>query len=208
MNRKKGIPILVIIVLLVSLAGIIFLFYNLIFCSTCFPSNNQTEMQTTQVPTGGGLVPVSKPDQSPVYRSFEEAVSNLDELPGLERDHESHFQIYFIQGQDLDENGWAAKWLFEAKSTGGTELGVFDRHGWTSIPWNVTHSVESIKTETIVSPSVLFNQSRSLILRNSSASSAPVREIELQGNVYTLTITSANASEVMKFDATTGALIA
>jgi hypothetical protein len=207
MNKKKSTPILVIIVLLVSLVGIIFLFYNLIFCSTCFPSSNQTEMQTTQVPIGMGLVPVSKPDQSPAYRSFEEGISKLDEIPGLERDHDNHFQIYFIQGQDLDENGWAGKWLFEVKSTGGTELRILDRHGWTSIPWNVTHSVESIKTDTIVSPSVLFNQSRSLILQNSPASSAPVREIELQGNVYTLTITSANASKIMKFDATTGALI-
>ena len=206
MNKNKRTPVLLIIILLISLVAVIILFATLIFCTTCFASAPPGEQPASPGSTGADLGPVILTDESPVYTSFEKAASGLGDIPGLSRDHESRLQISYIKGENVDENGWAARWLFEARSDSGSELRVFDRRGWTVIPWNVTHVTESISLDGIVSPTVLFNQSRSLIAENNPSPSG--REIELQGNVYTLTINSVNASRVMRFDATTGALIA
>ena len=207
MNEKKGISVLVIILLLAGLIVISALFVNLILCSTCFPFGGPAQPQTAGVPAGSqGLAPGNMTDETPVY-SFEEAFLGLQH--SLDRAGENNsVQISYIQGQNVDEKGRASRWLFETKSIGGTTLRVFDRHGPTVIPWNVTDATEDINIDAIISPSVLFNQSRSIILRNGSFSSAQARDIELTGAVYTLTITSAATQTVMRFNATTGALIA
>jgi hypothetical protein len=207
MNEKKGISVLVIILLLAGLIAISALFVNLILCSNCFPFGELQQPQTARVPAGGlGLTPGNMTYETPGY-SFEEAFLGLRGSPDLAGDHNSSFQISYIQGQNVDEMGRAARWLFETKSVGGTDLRVFDRHGSSVIPWNVTDATEDINTDAIISPSVLFSQSRSIILRNGSFSSAQARDIELTGTVYTLTITSATTQTVMRFNATTGALI-
>jgi hypothetical protein len=197
----------VIILLIVGLIVISALFVNLILCSDCFPFGEQAQLQTTGVPAGSlGLTPGNTTDQVPVYYSFEEAFLGLVKSPDLAGDNSS-FQISYIQGQNVDEKGHAARWLFETKSTGGTYMRVFDRNGPTVIPWNVADATENINTDAIISPSVLFNQSRSMILQNGSFSSAQERDIELTGTVYTLTITSGATPTIMRFNATTGALI-
>ncbi|MFA5268440.1 MAG: hypothetical protein WC379_10760 [Methanoregula sp.] len=202
---QKAIAVLVLIAIVVGVVAIIALVVNTFICNNCLLGGGG---QVQPIPVkGSGLISLDSPDETPVYSSFEEMKSQFGEMPGLARDNSSHSHVYFMQGQNLDENGWAEKWLFEVKTTDGTGLGVYDRHGWTIMPWNVPHTMEDINIDTVISPSALFRQSSTLILQNSSVSSAPSREIELRGNVYTLTITSEKASAVMKFDATTGALI-
>ena len=203
----KAIAVLVLIAIVVGAVAIIALVVNTFICNNCLLGGGQAQSQTTRVPvTGSGNTPMNIPEERPVYSSFDEARSTIGELPGLASDSNGHFQVYFIQGQNLDENGQAERWLFEVKTGSGKELRVFDRNGWTVIPWNVDNAMENISIDEIKSPSELFDQSKSLILQNGSVSSA-VREIELRGNVYTLTIKSPDTSAVMIFDATTGALI-
>jgi len=208
MSKKKGIPVLLIIVLLVSLIAVIFLFVNLIFCSTCFPTDNQEKLPAAvQVPNGRGIVPESRPDYRPVYSDLEEAEAGFSEIPGLFKDDTGHYHIYYIQGQNLDDTGKAAKWVFEMQSIAGTEMRVYDRNGWAVIPWNVTHDSGDINIDTIISPSALFNQSRPLLLERGLLSSSQTRDIELRDSEYTLTVSSANNSTIMRFNAVTGALI-
>jgi hypothetical protein len=207
MNEKKGISALMIILLVAGLIAISALFVNLILCSDCLPFGGQAQQQTTGLPAGSPGVPGNLTDETPGYYSFEDAFLGLEKSPDLAGDHNSSFQISYIQGQNVNEKGRAARWLFETKSTGGTDMRVFDSNGAAVIPWNVTDATENINTDAIISPSVLFNQSRSAILQNGSFSSAQARDIELTGNVYTLTITSATRQTVLRFNATTGALI-
>jgi hypothetical protein len=207
MNEKKGISVLVIILLLAGLIAISALFVNLILCSTCFPFGGQGQPQTAAVPAGSqGPAPGNITDETPVY-SFEEALLGLRQSPDLAGGSNSSYQVSYIQGQNVDEMGRAARWVFETKSIGRTDLRVFDRHGSSVIPWNVTDATEDINIDAIISPSVLFNQNRSAILRNGSFASAQKRDIELTGAVYTLTITSGTTQTVMRFNAATGALI-
>lgn len=202
---QKAIAVLVLIAIVVGVVAIIALVVNTFICNNCLLGGGG---QAQPIPVkDSGLVSLEIPDETPVYSSFENVRSLFGEMPGLARDNNNHSRVYFMQGHNLDENGWAESWMFEVKTTGGTGLGVYDRHGWTTMPWNVPHTMEEINIDTVISPSALFRQSSTLILRNGSVSSAPSREIELRGNVYTLTITSGTTSEVMKFDATTGALI-
>jgi hypothetical protein len=156
MNEKKGIPVLVIILLIVGLIVISALFVNLILCSDCFPLGEQTQPQTTGVPAGSlGLISGNTTDQMPVYYSFEEAFLGLEKSPDLAGNSNSSFQISYIQGQNVDEKGRAARWMFETKSTGGTSMRVFDRNGPSVIPWDVPGATENINID-----AVLFCQHR------------------------------------------------
>ena len=204
---QKAIAVLVLIAIVVGAVAIIALIVNTFVCNNCLLGGGQAQLQTTRVPAANsGIAPMKKIDERPVSSSFDEAKSTIGEIPGLAIDSKGHYQVSYVQGQNLDENGQAERWLFEVKTNQGKELRVFDRNGWTVIPWAVDNSMEEIKIDEIKSPSLLFSENRQLILQNGSASSA-VREIELRGNVYTLTIKSPDAAAVMVFDATTGALI-
>jgi hypothetical protein len=205
MNYQKAIAVLILIAIVVCGVAIIALVVNTFICNNCLLGGGG-QAQPGPV-KGSGLSQLESPDETSVYSSFEEVRSKFGEMPGVARENNSHFQVYFIQGQNLDENGWSEKWLFEIKTPEGAVLEIYDRHGWTMIPWNVPHSMEEINIDTVISPSDLFKQSSTLMHQNGSVSPASLREIELRGNVYTLTITSGKTSGVMKFDATTGALI-
>jgi hypothetical protein len=76
------------------------------------------------------------------------------------------------------------------------------------IPWNATPNSEPIDMDIIVSPDRLFNENKAVISENSSLITSERMDLELQRGVYTLTITSRDLSRSLKFNATTGVLIA
>jgi hypothetical protein len=110
--------------------------------------------------------------------------------------------------RDIDGSGNASVWIFGVSRRNGAEFLVYEKTGWTKIPWNTTLPSEAIILDTIVSPGSLFSQNKAMIPSNPSLAIPERWDLELQKGVYTLTITSGSSSRSLSFNATTGALIA
>jgi hypothetical protein len=208
MNYQKAIAVVILIAIVVCVVAIIALVVNTFICNNCLlGGGGQAQPQTVLPPNGLGVVPADIKDNRPRYNSLENATALFNEIPGLFKDDTGYYHIYSIRGENVDDTGKAAKWIFEMKTVAGSEIRVFERDTWTVIPWNLTKTKEIVTMDTIVSPSDLFNKSGPQILEMGRLSSAQTRSLELRGNVYTLTFKSASASTIMTFDAATGALI-
>jgi hypothetical protein len=110
--------------------------------------------------------------------------------------------------RDIDGSGNASVWIFGVSHQSGAEFLIYEKSGWTSVPWNTTLLSEAINLDTIVSPGSLLSQNKAVISGNPSLVIPERWDLELQRGVYTLTITSGNSSRSLTFNATTGALIA
>jgi hypothetical protein len=171
-----------------------------ILCSACV---SQSPNPVTTSNTGFTQV-TDALDSSRI--SFTETRQNFREFGNSLLGSGNATTVHYILARDVDETGNATSWIFGAKQ--GTEAGllVFDRSGWTLIPWNETRSLEVVDLDHI-SPDTLFYQNKALILGNTSPSVSERRDLELKNGIYTVTIVSGSPSRSITFNATTGALI-
>jgi hypothetical protein len=174
----------------------------LILCSAC-----------TFLPTGetqeGGLVQVTVPSES-TRISFDTAYQKLREYRTVTYNQSSitSEKIYYIIAKETDDQGKAASWGFGMNDDAGSRLLIFDSNGWTDIPLsNLSLPSEEIIVDHIVPPGNIFSENRAVIVGISPPSTAELRELELKESIYTLTISSDGNVRVIKFNATTGALI-
>lgn len=172
-----------------------------ILCSACVsqsPSNPVTQSNTGFTQVTDAL------DSSRI--SFTEARQNFREFGYSLLGSGNATTVYYILSRNVDETGNATSWIFGAKQGTGAGLLVFDRSGWTIIPWNETRPLEVVDLDHI-SPDALFYQNKALILGSASPSGTERRDLELKNGIYTLTIVSGTSSRSITFNATTGALI-
>jgi len=170
--------------------------------------------QTPQIPQPNvspkidvGVIPIEM-TPSAKFISFDEAKGNLKDSESLSLNtFQKQTRVLFIQGGNLDESGNAERWVFGVNKGDINELRVYDRSGWTIIPWNNAISAEEINLDRVVSPTTIFNQNKKQILERSPPTIPAQWDIELENGTYTLTITSGSTSEILMFNATTGAAI-
>ena len=167
----------------------------LVLCSACVLPGNEKPVVNV------GLSQVTTPEISP-YISFEEAKQKFEDYNGAEK-----LPVYYIFSRDVDGSGNAESWLFGVRQSTGTELLMYDRTGWKTIPWNASLPSEEIMLNQVVSPGTLFSQNKQVILSSSLQSIPDRRDLVLKQGIYTLTINSGSASRTLMFNATTGVLI-
>jgi hypothetical protein len=188
----KNIPTILVISLLIPL----------IICCACVSksSTDQTPQQN------GGLKQIFGPEESPNI-NFNMALQDLRGYqPDSTNDSNSIQTIYLIHGTNVDRWGNATSWIFGVRHSAGTEMLAYDRSGWIKIPWNAPQLSEEIDVDRIVSPSRLFNQNDALIQSNPTQTISERRDLDLQGGIYTITITSGSTVRILRFNATTGVL--
>ena len=175
----------------------------LILCCAC--ASQSPPNQTSQNDMGFTRITQSA-DSSRI--SFDEARQKLREYgSGILNEPGNLTAVYYILARDVDASGDATSWIFGVKLGTGSELVVFDRSGWTTIPWNTRLPSEFIDIDYIASPDMVFRQNNAVIMGKTPPSVSERRDLELQRGVYTLTITSDGAGRILTFNATTGVLI-
>ncbi|PKL57780.1 MAG: hypothetical protein CVV34_05730, partial [Methanomicrobiales archaeon HGW-Methanomicrobiales-5] len=154
-----------------------------------------------------GIIPIEMtPSQELI--DFNEAAGNLKDSESLSLNtFQIKPRILFIQGRNLDESGKADQWIFGINKGDINELRIYDSSGWTIIAWNNTISADEIDLDHIITPDNLFDQNTVKILKNSPSAIPAQRDIELKNGTYTVTMTSGSASEILRFNAITGAAI-
>jgi len=192
-NMQKSIPMVLAFTLLLAL----------ILCCAC--ASQSSPNQTLQKNSGFTQITQSA-DASRI--SFDEARQKLREYGSdLLNEPGNPTVVYYILARDVDGSGNAMSWIFGVKQGTRSGLMVFDRSGWTTIPWYATLPSEVIDIDSIASPDMVFRQNNAVIIGNSPPSVSERRDLELQRGVYTLTITSDGAGRILTFNAKTGVLI-
>lgn len=180
---------------------------SLCLCSACItqaPANPAIPQNVSPV-IDVGLVPIT-PSSEPQFISFNEARSNLGEREIQVPDSDDNKnRIVFIRGMDLDESGNARQWFFGIRGDSINEIRVYDRSGWTIIPWNSTTASEEIDLDTVISPDRLFETNTGEILGMTPRTMPVRRDLELINGTYKLTINSDSTTRILTFNATTGA---
>jgi hypothetical protein len=117
-------------------------------------------------------------------------------------------QIKQVRGGNLDENGDAASWTLIVESGGKVSIVSFSHQGTTYTGSPGTINLPEINPDQIISPKKLFEKNRDLIFSPGKTGTSLTRDISLVANNYTVTIADKRGpSEILTFDATTGALI-
>jgi hypothetical protein len=186
---RKIIPIIFVISALVAL----------VLCSACVLP------QGGNPPVNKGFSQVTTQEISN-YISFEEAKQKFEDQISTNSSNDK-ISVYYIFSRDLDKSGNALTWLFGVRQNFRTELLMYDRTGWKTIPWNATIPSDEILMNQVISPDSLFIQNEKLIFSTSSPSKPERRDLVLKQGIYTLTINSGSTSRILTFNATTGALI-
>jgi hypothetical protein len=89
-----------------------------------------------------------------------------------------------------------------------TSLVTYDRQGMNRVNWSAGFSGKEIHIDQIISPGKIFDQNREAISGMSQANGTISRQLVLEGDNYTLTLSGQGAApQVLVFDAATGALI-
>jgi hypothetical protein len=154
-----------------------------------------------------GVIPIEMPPDLELI-SFDEAAGNFKDSESLSLNaFQIKPRILFIQGRNLDESGKAGQWIFGIDKGDINELRIYDRSGWTIIAWNNTISADEIELDRIITPDILFDQNKIQILKNSPSVIPAQWDIELKNGTYTVMMTSGSTSEILKFNAITGAAI-
>jgi hypothetical protein len=181
---------------------VILMLIILIWCSACVSQSSSDKIPQQKE----GLTEVVKPVE-PQRMNFEMIKAELIAYRlDLINDPITAKTVNYMRSRDVDESGNANGWIFGVYNGSEAEFLVYDQTGWTTIR-NATLPSDTIVLDTIVSPDFLFKQNKELISGNPSPAIPERRDLELQRGVYKLTITSGNNSRVLKFNATTGALI-
>jgi ABC-type transport system substrate-binding protein len=191
-NMQKSIPMVLAFTVLLAL----------ILCCAC--ASQSSPDQTSQ---NFGFTQITQSaDASRI--SFDEARQKLREYGSdLPNEPGNLTAVYYIHARDVDGSGNATSWIFGVRHGTGSGLVVFDRSGWTTIPWIATLPSEVIDIDSIASPDMVFRQNNAAILGNTTSTASERRDLELQRGIYTLTITSGNSIRILTFNATTGVLI-
>ena len=192
-----------------SMITIALLFMMCLFsaCVSTSAPANQTPPLNVPPKIDVGLIPID-PTPDSEYIRFDEAKGNLGESESLSLNvFPKKTMILFIQGGNLDESGNAERWVFGVNKGDINELRVYDRSGWTIISWNNAISADEIDLENVVSPETLFSQNEIQILKSSPSTIPAQRDIELKNGTYRITITFGSTSQILMFNATTGAAI-
>ena len=171
----------------------------LVLCSACVSPFGEQKKQE------GGLTQVTVPVASSRI-SFEEVKLKFEEYISSNSSNKK-IPVYYIFSRDLDKSGNALTWLFGVRQSSRTELLMYDRTGWKTIPWNATIPSDEILMNRVISPNSLFIQNEKLIFSTSLPSKSERRDLVLKQGIYTLTINSGSTSRILTFNATTGALI-
>jgi hypothetical protein len=117
-------------------------------------------------------------------------------------------KLYYILAKDVDDQGKATSWIFGVKHGAGSRLLIFDTTGWSNINLNNSElPSEEIVIDHIVPPSNVFSENKAAIIGNAPLPTPELRELELKGVIYTLTITSGGTVRTLKFNAISGAMI-
>ena len=171
----------------------------LVLCSACVLP------QSGKPPVNNGISQITTQEISN-YISFEEAKQKFEDYIKT-NSSVNQLPVYYIFSRDLDKKGDAFTWLFGVRQSTGTELLMYDRSGWKTIPWNATFPSEEILMDRIISPNSLFIKNEKVIFSASSSSVAERRDLVLKQGIYTLTINEGGTSRILMFNATTGELI-
>jgi hypothetical protein len=195
-----------------SMISIALLFVICLFSACTSSSGPVNQAQQMPAPNATqnmdvGVVPVNT-NPSLVTVSFDEARHNLKNSEGLSLNQQQIVpRVLFIQGGSLDESGNAVQWVFGVSKGDTNELRVYDKKGWTILTFPNTIPADEIDLGNIVSPATLFDHNKDQILGSSSSAIPVQRDLELRNGTYTITITSGSTSQILMFNATTGAAI-
>jgi len=181
---------------------VILILIILIWCSACVSQSSSDK------------IPQQKEALTEVIRPLESQRINFEKVKAELIAYRLEFindpitakTVYYMRSRDVDASGNATGWIFGVYKGSDAEFLVYDQSGWTTIR-NATIPSDTIVLDTIVSPDFLFKQNKELISGNPSPAIPERRDLELQRGVYKLTITSGSNSRILKFNATTGALI-
>jgi hypothetical protein len=173
----------------------------------------ETTLQATPLPSNAtpiidvGIKPLERQTDNTTI-SFAEARSELRGSQGYSFDIlQKKPVILFMQGSGIDGQGNAVRWLFGINWGDAYELRVYDRSGWTIIPWYQPIIADTIDLDRVIPPDLLVNESP---IQNQNATvfwPGSEKDVELKNGIYTFTLTSGSASKVLMFNATTGAAI-
>jgi hypothetical protein len=175
----------------------------LVLCSACvWPGSEKPAVD-------GGLTQVTVPVETSRI-SFEVALQNLkDYRTDSPNGAENVKRIYYILAKDVDDSGRAMSWVFEVNYDMEDRLLIYDKSGWTVFPKsNTTLPSEEIAVDNIISPGNLIARNKAIITSTSSSAIPEIRDLELQHGIYTLTLYSGSKGRILKFNTTTGVLIA
>jgi len=194
-NMHKSIPMIFAILALFVLS----------LCSACVTqtSPNQTPQQNT------GLSQVTVPSES-TRIGFDTAQQKFKEYRAVSFNESSinKEKLYYILAKDVDDQGKASSWIFGVNHEAGSRLFIYDSTGWTNINLNNSDlPSEEIVIDRIVTPSNVFAENKAAIIGNAPPSTLELRELELKGGIYTLTITSGSTVRTLKFNAISGAMV-
>jgi hypothetical protein len=140
--------------------------------------------------------------------SFEAAKRQLKYSESLSLNQfEKETRVLFIKGGNLDGSGNAEQWVFGINKGDINELRIYGSTGWTIIAWNYPISADQIDLDHVISPTTIFDDNKDQILGNSSPTISVQRNIELRNGTYTITINSGSTSQILRYNATTGAAI-
>jgi hypothetical protein len=179
--------------------------FILSLCSACVSqsSPNQTSGQNV------GLTQINVPSES-TRISFDTAQQKFKEYSAVTFNESliNKEKLYYILAKDVDDQGKATSWIFGVNHVAGSKLLIFDTIGWTNINLNNSElPSEEIVIDHIVPPSNVFSENKAAIIGNAPLPTPELRELELKGDIYTLTITSGGTVRTLKFNAISGAMI-
>lgn len=192
-----------------SMITIALLFTMCLFSACVSPITpaNQIPEQNVSPIIDVGLVSIIT-SREPIPISFDEAKGNLGVSESLSLvTYIEKTRVLFIQGGNLDESGNAQRWVFGINKGDTNELRIYDRSGWTILPWNATISAEEIDFDKVISPNILFNKNNASIIGSSSSTIPDQRDIELKNGTYRITMTSGSTLRILIFNATSGTAI-
>jgi hypothetical protein len=167
---------------------------------------NQTPTTTESPRIDAGITSIDMPPDQRLV-SFDEAKSFLRKSEWISLNKFQKTRILFIRGSNLDESGNAGQWVFGINKGDINELRVYGQSGWTIISWPNAISAEEINLDNVASPASVFAQNQNKIHESSSSTIPDRRDLELRNGTYQITITSGSTSEILMFNATTGAAL-
>jgi len=198
-------------------SSIIILVLAFCFCSACLslPSQKATVPGTIQVPAPTIASPLVTPGIAQITQDSGTGPMSLDRAivileghnPEAEKDTDFEKVVYRLQGKDLDESGNAGSWVFTTSLNDSVQMIMIDGSGQNSVPTGSIGETGPIAFDTIMQPSALFSKNKQVISPADLSAAGIRRDLELSGNVYSVTITSGSTIKVYRFDAKTGDLI-
>jgi hypothetical protein len=192
--------------------SIIILVLAFCFCSACL-FDNSSSPETTTAPTqtvppavNGGITRINGPAAPPSI-SYPEAEARLRDDMKSYGDAVGKIRIYYIQGKGVDEKGNANSWMFGISPSSGNMMLVFDGIVWDTVPYGGDFPSEEIISSGIILPAALLQQNKEVIAKATPPGSQATQDLVLSQGVYILKISSGSTIHILKFDATTGALL-